>query len=231
MNDAVVLFSGGLDSTTCLFLAKKQHDNIYALSVNYKQRHQVELSAAQKIAEICSVTEHKIIEIDLRLFGKSALTDIIEVPKDRQGTTEHEIPITYVPARNLILLSLASAYAESKNVNFIYIGANQIDYSGYPDCRPAFITSFEKTLNLATRQGVDGNSFQICTPLIDLTKKEIVLLATKLKAPLELTFSCYDPIIRENKALPCGHCDSCILRQKGFKEANISDRAMKGIEI
>ena len=217
---AVILLSGGLDSTTCLALAKDQGFELFALTVNYGQRHDFELQSAKKNAQVYGVQKHSIIHIDLAQFGGSALTDQIEVPKDRNESDMSEIPITYVPARNTIFLSLALAWAETLEAFNIFIGVNALDYSGYPDCRPEYISSFEKTANLGTKAGVSGKTFHIHTPLINMTKAEIIRAGTKLGVDYGLTSSCYDPI---DSGDPCGHCDACILRIKGFKEVFIPD--------
>ena len=217
---AVILLSGGLDSTTCLALAKTQGFELFALTVNYGQRHIFELESAKKVSQAIGVNKHSIVNIDLSQFGGSALTDDIDVPKDRDETDMTDIPVTYVPARNTVILSMALAWAETLGAIDIFIGVNALDYSGYPDCRPEFIESFERTANLATKAGVDGNRFKIHTPLIDLTKAEIVKKGTELAVDYGMTTSCYDPYKNGN---PCGHCDACILRLKGFMEAGLED--------
>jgi 7-cyano-7-deazaguanine synthase len=221
---AVCLLSGGLDSATCLAHARRSGFECYALSFDYGQRHRVELDAASRIAAALGVREHRIARIDLRVFGHSALTDQIAVPKGRdEAVMSSEIPITYVPARNTIFLSFGLAWAEVLEANEIYIGVNALDYSGYPDCRPEFIHAFERMSNLATKAGVEGRTrIRIRTPLIDLTKAEIVLLGRELDVPFELTHSCYDP---DAAGRACGACDSCLLRAKGFHEAGIADPA------
>ena len=217
---AVILLSGGLDSTTCLALAKDQGFELFALTVNYGQRHDFELQSAKKTAQVFGVQKHSIIHIDLAQFGGSALTDQIEVPKDRDESDMTEIPITYVPARNTVFLSLALAWAETLEAFNIFIGVNALDYSGYPDCRPEYISSFEKTANLGTKAGVSGKTFHIHTPLINMTKADIIHAGIKLGVDYGLTSSCYDP---KNSGNPCGHCDACILRINGFKEVSIPD--------
>lgn len=217
---AVILLSGGLDSTTCLAIAKEQGFDLFALTVNYGQRHAFELGSAKKVAQIFGVEKQSVVDIDLRQFRGSALTDEVEVPKDRVESEMTDIPVTYVPARNTIFLSLALAWAESLKAYDIFIGVNALDYSGYPDCRPEYIASFEQTANLATKAGVSGEEFKIHTPLIEMTKAEIIQKGTKLGIDYGLTSSCYDP---QGNGDPCGHCDACILRLKGFKEASISD--------
>ena len=215
---AVCLLSGGLDSSTCLGWAKREGYQCYALSFDYGQRHRTELEAAGRVAKSIGVTRQITIPIDLRPFGGSALTsDAIDVPKAR---TEG-IPVTYVPARNTIFLSLALAWAEVLGAADIVIGVNAIDYSGYPDCRPEFIRAYETMANLATRAGVEGHTkIKIHTPLIDLTKAGIIQLAVSLKVDLSLTHSCYDP---DAEGRSCGLCDSCVLRLKGFADAGLVD--------
>ena len=220
MKRAVILLSGGLDSTTCLAIAREQGFDLFALTVNYGQRHIFELQSAKNVALSLDVEKHSVLDIDLAQFGGSALTDDIEVPKDRVESEIAEIPATYVPARNTILLSVALARAETLDSFDIFIGVNALDYSGYPDCRPEYIESFERTANLATKAGVSGKNFHIHTPLINMTKAEIIKSGTKLGVDYGLTFSCYDP---QETGAPCGHCDACILRLKGFKEAGIPD--------
>tara|TARA_Y100001978_G_scaffold111006_1_gene99020 strand:+ start:1070 stop:1756 length:687 start_codon:yes stop_codon:yes gene_type:complete len=219
-NKAVILLSGGLDSTTCLAIAKKQGFDLNALTFNYGQRHDFELKSAQKIVDQFQIENHSIIDIDLTQFGGSALTDEIEVPKDRSESEMKDIPLTYVPARNTVFLSLALAWAETLNAFNIFIGVNILDYSGYPDCRPEYIAAFEKTANLATKAGVSGESFKIHTPLINMKKSEIILNGLELGVDYSLTSSCYDPL---KNGTPCGHCDACILRLKGFQEADTLD--------
>jgi 7-cyano-7-deazaguanine synthase len=221
---AVCLLSGGLDSATCLAQARTAGLECYALSFNYGQRHVVELEAARRIAVALGASEHRVAKIDLRAFGHSALTDEIEVPKWRdEAAMNRDIPVTYVPARNAIFLSFALAWAEVLEANEIYIGVNALDYSGYPDCRPEFIQAFEHMSNLATKASVEGRTrIHIRTPLIELSKAEIVRLGRELNVPFELTHSCYDP---DASGHPCGACDSCLLRAKGFREAGIADPA------
>ena len=217
---AVVLVSGGLDSTTCLAIAREQNFDLYALTLNYGQRHDHELNSARMIIDFFNIHDHSIIDIDLAQFGGSALTDQIDVPKKRDLSDMDEIPVTYVPARNTIFLSLALAWAEVLGSFDIFIGVNALDYSGYPDCRPEYISSFEKTANLATKAGVSGSSFKIHTPLIDMTKSEIIKVGLDLGVDYSLTSSCYDP---DQEGNPCGLCDACYLRLKGFKETGITD--------
>ena len=217
---AVVLVSGGLDSTTCLAIAREQNFDLYALTLNYGQRHDHELNSARMIIDFFNIHDHSIIDIDLAQFGGSALTDQIDVPKKRDLSDMDEIPVTYVPARNTVFLSLALAWAEALGSFDIFIGVNALDYSGYPDCRPEYISSFEKTANLATKAGVSGSSFKIHTPLIDMTKSEIIKVGLDLGVDYSLTSSCYDP---DQEGNPCGLCDACYLRLKGFKETGITD--------
>ncbi len=219
---AVVLLSGGLDSTTTLALAKKQGFDLYALTFDYGQRHRIELDKAQKIAKIFGVNDHQTVKIDLRQFGGSALTDSIEVPIDRdQETMAANIPVTYVPARNTIFLSFCLAYAEVSGASDIFIGVNAVDYSGYPDCRPEFITAFEALANLATKAAVEGKErFKIHTPLIKLTKAEIIQKGLELGVDYSMTHSCYNP---GEDGKSCGVCDSCQLRLKGFQDAGVQD--------
>ncbi len=221
---AVLLLSGGLDSATTLAMAKAQGFEVYALSFRYGQRHAVELKAAARVAEVMGAAEHKIADIDLRLFGGSALTDDIAVPKDRSAhDISHGIPITYVPARNTIFLSFALAWAEVLGAYDIFIGVNALDYSGYPDCRPEFIEAFERTANLATAYGVEAKQIiKIHTPIIAMTKAEIIAQGLKLGVNYSLTISCYDPI----DGKPCGQCDSCQLRNKGFAENGMVDPSL-----
>ncbi len=219
---AVCLLSGGLDSATCLALARRNGYETYALSFDYGQRHRVELAAAARVAESLGAAAHRVMELDLRVFGNSALTADIDVPKGRdEATMDAEIPVTYVPARNTIFLSLALAWAEVLEAQDIFIGVNALDYSGYPDCRPEFIAAFESMSNLATKAGVEGRTkIKIHTPLISLTKAGIVKLGRELGLNFSLTHSCYDP---DQHGRPCGLCDSCLLRRKGFAEAGLVD--------
>ena len=222
MEKAVLLLSGGLDSATVGAMAKAGDYELYAISFRYGQRHAVELEAAARVAKMLGVKEHKKASIDLRLFGGSALTDNIDVPKNRdEATMAQDIPITYVPARNTIFLSFALAYAEVLDARDIFIGVNAVDYSGYPDCRPEFIASFEQTANLATAYGVSGSEkITIHTPLISMTKAEIIKAGLELGVDYAQTLSCYDPT---PAGAACGHCDSCTLRAKGFFEAGVVD--------
>lgn len=219
---AVVLLSGGMDSSTTAAIARKEGYILHALTVDYGQRHRRELEAAQRIAKYLGVAEHVILKVDLTVFGRSALTDSLAVPKDRLvGALPEDIPVTYVPARNTVLLSLALAYAEARGAWDIFLGANAIDYSGYPDCRPEFITAFETLANLATKAGVEGTGrFRIRAPLLRLTKAEIIRRGIELGLDFGLTHTCYDPT-PDGRA--CGRCDACQLRKKGFAEAGIPD--------
>ena len=222
MKKAVILLSGGLDSATTLAIAQNDGFTPYGLTFSYGQRHQFEIGASQKIAEACNLTDHIITEIDLRAFGGSALTDDIDVPKDRsENTMSGSIPVTYVPARNTIFLSFALAWAEVLQSGDIFLGVNSMDYSGYPDCRPEYIQSFQAMANLATKAGVDGDqSITIHTPLISMTKGEIIRKGLALGVDYSLTHSCYDP---DKAGNACGRCDSCRIRLKGFQEAGTAD--------
>lgn len=221
MKRAVVLLSGGLDSTTTLASTIAEGYETYALSFEYGQRHKIELDAARRIARALGPKEHRVAKIDMRIFGGSALTDDVAVPKKRSATEiEHGIPVTYVPARNTIFLCYALALAETIGARDIFIGANAIDFSGYPDCRPEFIAAFETLANLATKAGVEGARFRIHAPLIKFSKAEIIRKALELGVDLALTHSCYDP---SPEGVACGECDSCLLRLKGFREAGLED--------
>lgn len=219
---AVVLLSGGIDSTTTLAVAGEMGFELYALSFCYGQRHKIELQAAQKIAACFKVARHITLDINLRLFGHSALTDNIDVPKSRPlEVMSRDIPITYVPARNTIFLSLALAWAEVLEADDIFIGVNTLDYSGYPDCRPEYIAAYERMANLATKASVEGKQkLKIHTPLIQLTKAQIIQKGWELGVDFCLTHSCYDPA---ETGEACGECDSCLLRRQGFQEAGIPD--------
>lgn len=219
---AVVLVSGGLDSTTVLAIARSQGHDLYALSFDYGQRHRFELEAARRVAEAMDVRQHVVTRIDLRRFGGSALTDEIDVPRGRSPEQMGQgIPVTYVPARNTIFLSFALAWAEVLGSTDIFIGVNAVDFSGYPDCRPEYIRAYEAMANLATRMGVGyGHRLKIHTPLIHLSKAEIIRRGMGLGVDYSLTHSCYDP---SPTGLACGRCDSCILRRKGFAEAGLAD--------
>ena len=218
MPDAVVLLSGGLDSTTALAVARSQGFTCYALTVRYGQLHEVELEAARRVAARAKVADHRVIDIDLAQLAKSALTGAGNVPKDRplaEIGAEGDVPSTYVPARNTVLLALALAWAESLGAKDLFVGVNVLDASGYPDCRPAFVKAFEALANVATRAG----GFHVHAPLIDLTKAQIIELGTRLGVDYGETHSCYDPI----DGAACGRCDACLLRKKGFAEAGIAD--------
>ncbi|MBK1655266.1 7-cyano-7-deazaguanine synthase QueC [Allochromatium vinosum] len=230
MKPAVVLLSGGLDSTTALAIARAEGFVPHALSFRYGQRHAVELEAAARVAESMGVTEHVIAEIDLRRFGGSALTADLAVPKGRDpGEMEHDIPVTYVPARNTVFLSFALAWAEVLEASDIFIGVNALDYSGYPDCRPEYIAAFEQLANLATAAGVEGRQrYRIHAPLIQMSKAEIIRAGLALGVDYGLTSSCYDP---GSGGRPCGACDSCQLRAKGFAEAGVADPLLSGFEV
>jgi len=219
---AVVLLSGGLDSATAFAVAKARGFDVYALSVEYGQRHRVELERAAAVARALGAVEHRTVRLDLRAIGGSALTADVAVPKDRAADDmAHGIPITYVPARNTILLGLALGYAETLGAFDLFIGANVLDYSGYPDCRPEFLTAFEELANLATKAGVEGaGRFRVHSPLLKLTKAEIIREGTRLGVDYGLTLSCYDP---DAAGRACGHCDSCLLRKRGFVEAGVPD--------
>jgi 7-cyano-7-deazaguanine synthase len=215
---AVVLYSGGLDSSTCMAMAKADGFEIFAISFSYGQRHKHELTVARQNAEKMGAVEHLVVEFDLRLMGGSALTADIDVPKEGVG---QDIPVTYVPARNTIFLSFALGWAEVLGASDIFIGVNALDYSGYPDCRPEYIESYERMANLATRAGVEGTSrFKIHAPLINMSKADIIRRGLELGVDYSLTHSCYDPTA---EGLSCGTCDSCRLRLKGFAEAGLSD--------
>jgi len=218
---AVVLLSGGIDSSTTLAIAKDSGFEVYAISFRYGQRHVFEIEAAKKIAGKMDIKEHLIMDFDLSSFGGSALTDDIPVPKrDNVESIGKEIPVTYVPARNIIFLSLALGWVEVLSATDIFIGVNAIDYSGYPDCRPEFIEAFEKAVNLGTKIGVEGSEIKIHTPLISLTKADIIKKGIELGVDFSLTHSCYDP---DEKGHACGKCDSCLLRKKGFFDAGVKD--------
>ena len=222
---AVVLLSGGLDSTTCCALAREQGFDLSALTVTYGQRHRMEIDAARAVAAHFAIADHVVTDIDLRAIGGSALTDDIAVPKhDNAADIGDEIPVTYVPARNTIFLSFALAFAETRNAEAIFIGVNALDYSGYPDCRPEYIAAFQTMANLATKLGVEGTRpLTIHTPLIDRTKAQIIQTGLELGVDYAMTTSCYDPAPDTGAA--CGHCDACLLRLKGFHDAGLSDPA------
>jgi 7-cyano-7-deazaguanine synthase len=220
MSKAVILLSGGLDSTTVLYQARIDGFDCYALSFDYQQRHQKELVAARKIAQVAQVSEHRVVAFDLRSWGGSALTDSsIELPIDRDlGQMAQEIPVTYVPARNTIFLSFALAYAEAIQASRVYLGVNALDYSGYPDCRPEYIAAMQQVFDLGTKQGLGGNGIQIAAPLINLHKTEIIQLGNRLGVSWADTWSCYD-----GGELACGVCDSCQLRLAAFAELGLVD--------
>jgi len=218
---AVVLLSGGLDSATTLAIAREMGFECLALSFDYGQRHKIELQAARRVAAALGARDHRIVKFDLRQFGRSALTDNIDVPKNRPlEKMGGEIPITYVPARNIIFLSFALALAEVSDCRDIFIGVNALDYSGYPDCRPSFIEKYQEMAAAGTKTGAEGGSIRIHAPLISMTKAEIIQRGVALEVDYSLTLSCYDP---DDQGRHCGACDSCLLRRKGFQEANVQD--------
>jgi 7-cyano-7-deazaguanine synthase len=220
-SNVVVLASGGLDSTVVAAIAQSEGYTLHFLTIDYGQRHRVEIDCAQKIAAYFNVQEHKILKLDLRIFGGSALTDQIAVPTGRQTLDRaQDIPVTYVPARNTIFLSLALAYAEVLQATKIFFGANIRDYSGYPDCRPEFLQAFVEVARLGTRTGLQGHPIEIAAPLLFLTKREIIKKGQALGVPFQWTNSCYNP---RSRSRPCGHCDSCLIRQEGFREAQVPD--------
>ncbi|HMC56941.1 MAG TPA: 7-cyano-7-deazaguanine synthase QueC [Gemmatimonadaceae bacterium] len=220
MTRAVVLLSGGLDSSTVLAMARQEGFELYAMTFRYGQRHAVEIESARQVARNARVADHVIVDIDLRTFGGSALTSDTAVPKGEPADAARGIPITYVPARNTIFLSFALAWAEVLGAHDIYIGVNAVDYSGYPDCRPAYIAAYERMAQLATRTGVEGQALRIRTPLIDKTKAEIIRVGTSLGVDYAETTSCYDP---SPDGTSCGECEACRLRLKGFHEAGLED--------
>jgi 7-cyano-7-deazaguanine synthase len=220
MKRAVVLLSGGLDSATTLAICAREGFESHALSFEYGQRHEIEVLAAKRVAASFGVREHRIAQIDLRVFGGSALTDEIAVPKGRDEKNTKDIPITYVPARNTIFLSYALAWSEVLGAADIFMGANAVDYSGYPDCRPEFISAFEALANVATKAGVEGARFRIHAPLLAMSKAQIIETGTKLGVDFSLTHSCYDPT---PDSLACGQCDSCRIRLEGFRQAGRKD--------
>ena len=217
---SVVLLSGGLDSATCLAIAHRDGSQPHALTIDYGQRHRAELQACAKVAASLGVVEHKTVHVDLASIGGSALTAAIEVPKDQPASAD--IPITYVPARNTVMLAIALGYAEVVGAYAIYIGVNAVDYSGYPDCRPEFIAAFQTLANLATKAGVEGNVIEIRAPLITLTKSEIIRLGLSLGVDYGLTHSCYDP----DGDRPCRHCDACLIRIRAFESLGLNDPAL-----
>lgn len=217
---AVVLLSGGLDSTVTAAVARQEGFTLYLLTIAYRQRHAIEIEQARQVAAALRVKNHVVVEVDLRTLGGSALTGDLAVPKDRHEQERAQgIPVTYVPARNLIFLSLAAAHAEVVGASAVYFGANVLDYSGYPDCRPEFIRAFEQTVAVGTKSGVEGARLEVRAPLLMLSKPEIIQLGLKLHAPLHLTHSCYDPV----GSLACGRCDSCVIRRQGFAKAGVED--------
>ena len=215
---AVVLLSGGLDSATVLAMARNDGRSCHALSFVYGQRHEIEIAAARRVAQALGAAEHVLYPLDLRMFGASALTDDIAVPKDEVG--KPGIPVTYVPARNTIFLALALGYAEARGAPEIWIGVNAVDYSGYPDCRPEFVEAFQRVIVTGTRSGNEKGEPRIVAPLIQLTKSEIIRCGTALGVDYSITHSCYDP---DPIGRACGHCDSCLLRKRGFEEAGVPD--------
>lgn len=224
MAKAVVLLSGGLDSATCMAVAGNEGFELYALTIDYGQRHRIEIEKARKLASAFKAARHVVLPLDLSVWGGSALVTNDPVPKGRaEEEMSSAIPPTYVPARNTVFLSLALAFAEAVDAADIFIGVNRIDYSGYPDCRSDFIHQFESLANVGTKKGIAGERFRIHTPLIDLSKAEIVRLAQQLGVDFSLTHSCYDP---DANGRPCGVCDSCLLRKKGFQTAGIEDTAL-----
>lgn len=217
---AVILASGGLDSTVAAAVAQRDGYEIYLLTVAYRQRHAVEIERAGQVAAALGAQQHLVIHVDLRAIGGSALTDDLPVPKNRTEQDRSQgIPITYVPGRNLIFLSLAAAHAEVLGASAIYFGANVVDYSGYPDCRPEFLRAFEAAVQTGTKAGAEGRRIEVRTPLLRMTKADIIRLGMTLNAPIHLTHSCYDPI----GAAACGRCDSCLIRRQGFAEAGVED--------
>lgn len=225
MRKAVVLLSGGLDSTTVLAVARHEGFAPHALTVVYGQRHAVELEAARRVASALGAVEHKFVSVDLRQFGGSALTDAIDVPKDRdEEALAREIPATYVPARNTVLLSLALAYAETIGAFDLFVGVNAQDYSGYPDCRPEFVAAFESLANVATKAGAEGGRYKVHAPLMQLSKAQIIQKGLELGVDYGMTHSCYDP---DPEGRPCGRCDSCRIRLRAFAQLGMADPAMR----
>lgn len=224
MTRSVVLLSGGLDSATCLAIARADGTEPYALTVLYGQRHTEEIEASKRVAAALGAKEHKFVRVELDAIGGSALTDDIEVPKDRDESEMTDIPVTYVPARNTVMLALALGYAEVTGAEAIYAGVNAVDYSGYPDCRPEYIAAFQNLARLATKAGVEGRSIEIRTPLIQLTKAGIIERGLALNVDYGLTHSCYDPM----DGRPCGHCDACVIRMKAFESLGLTDPALAG---
>jgi 7-cyano-7-deazaguanine synthase len=230
---AVVLLSGGLDSATVLAMARAEGFVCHAMSFDYGQRHRHELAAAARVAAALGAAKHVVVPLDLRAFGGSALTADVAVPKgrDEAAMAGGGIPVTYVPARNMVFLSLAAGYAEVVGAFDLFVGVNAVDYSGYPDCRPAFIESMERTINLATKAGVEaagGRAFKVHAPIIGMTKGEIIRTGVRLSVDYGLTHSCYDPVVRDGVVLACGLCDSCVLRRRGFEAAGVVDPTRYG---
>ncbi len=224
MKSAVVLLSGGLDSATALAVARRDGFECCTLAFDYGQRHRHELAAAERVSRALGAREHRVVAIDLRAIGGSALTAGMDVPKDRDANEmSGGIPITYVPARNLVFLSIAAGLAEVVEAREIFIGVNAVDYSGYPDCRPEFIEAFEGAANLGTKVGVEGRGLHVRAPLVMLSKAAIIRLGVSLGVDYGLTHSCYDPIVRGGEVLACGRCDSCVLRREGFAAADVAD--------
>jgi len=223
---AVVLASGGLDSTVAAAVAQQNGYDLYLLTIAYRQRHAVEIERAGQVAAALGARRHLVIDVDLRAIGGSALTDDLPVPKNRTEQDRGQgIPITYVPGRNLIFLSLAAAHAEVLGASAIYFGANVVDYSGYPDCRPEFLRAFEAAVLAGTKAGAEGRQIEVRTPLLTMTKAEIIRLGMTLNAPIHLTHSCYDPV----GTAACGRCDSCLIRRQGFAEAGVEDPILYAI--
>jgi 7-cyano-7-deazaguanine synthase len=223
---AVVLLSGGMDSSTAAAVARAEGWTLHALSVDYGQRQRAELDCARRVARALGVQSHRVVRVDLRALGGSALTDDIDVPKDRdEDAIGADIPPTYVPARNTVLLALAVAAAETCDAQAVVIGVNALDTSGYPDCRPAFVAAFERAAALGTRRGAEGDPIRVLAPLLDMTKAEIAARGAELGVPFEHTLSCYDPLERAGRWLHCGRCDACLLRARGFAGAGLRDPA------
>lgn len=217
---AVVLASGGLDSTVAAALAREAGHELFWLTIAYGQRHAIEVEQARQVAAAMRAAKHTVLSVDLRALGGSALTADLAVPKNRQKTERSQgIPVTYVPGRNLIFLSLAAAHAEVESASVIYFGANVLDYSGYPDCRPEFIRAFEAVVKAGTKAGVEGTAVRVCAPLLEMSKADIIRTGIRLGVPLHLTHSCYDPV----GDLACGRCDSCVIRREGFSKAGVED--------
>ncbi|HEX6949710.1 MAG TPA: 7-cyano-7-deazaguanine synthase QueC [Nitrospira sp.] len=217
---AVVLASGGLDSTVAAALAREAGHELFWLTIAYGQRHAIEVERARQMADAMRAAKHTVLSVDLRALGGSALTAELAVPKNRQKTERSQgIPVTYVPGRNLIFLSLAAAHAEVEGASVIYFGANVLDYSGYPDCRPEFIRAFEAAVKAGTKAGVEGTAVRVCAPLLEMSKADIIRTGIRLGVPLHLTHSCYDPV----GDLACGRCDSCVIRREGFSNAGVED--------